>query len=152
MLILAFSSQGLQMNMLRIAWIPRLNGDLSLHKFLWITRVLVANNAKHFYLHFLYIHWCWGSCRYMASKLVKILDQRRCFGGLFLSYHGQSIIINNFQHSSVAYELLCISRETYVSFFLYFNLIEKDQNSIVHPHPGHKNTSNFTPPPLSHSY
>lgn len=69
-----------------------------------------------------------------------------------ISYHGQSIIINNFQHSSVAYELLCISRETYVSFFLYFNLIEKDQNSIVHPHPGHKNTFNFTPPPLSHSY
>lgn len=80
-IILAFSSQGLQMKMLRIAWIPRLNGDLSLHIFLWITRVLVANNAKHFYLHFLYIHWCWGSCRYMASKLVKILDQHRCFGG-----------------------------------------------------------------------
>lgn len=120
MIILAFSSQGLQMKMLKIAWIHRLNEDLSLHIFLWITRVLVPNNAKHLYLHFLLHSLMLRELQLdMASKLVKISDQHRCFGGYHYN-HWQSIIINNFPHSSVAYELLCISREISRKLFPLF--------------------------------
>lgn len=108
------------MKMLKIAWIHRLNGDLSLHIFLWFTRVLVANNAKHFYLHFL-LHSLMLQLQLYGFQISKNIGPTQVLWGI--SYHGSQYLSIIFHIPQLHMSCFAYQENFYIfSFFLCFNL------------------------------